>query len=266
VRAFNLLRNVGKFDNVAAGAQLLFSRLTVIYAENARGKTTLAAILRSLATGRAELITERARLGAQHPPHVVVDTGLGPPAIFQNRAWSRTAPDIVIFDDIFVAENVCSGMQVGATHRQNLHELIVGAQGIALAQALQVEVDKIEIHNASLRDREIAIPAGARGSLSVDSFCALRQVPNLPHAIEETERRLAAAREAGKVAEAPTFSPFSLPKIDLDALCALLGKGLPELDAKALERVQRHLRLLGSGGRSLGWRRNGAHCPPCCSG
>jgi wobble nucleotide-excising tRNase len=134
VRTLNLLRNVGKLDNVASGAQLSFSRLTVIYAENARGKTTLAAILRSLASGRAELVIERARLGAQCPPHVVVDTGAGAPAVFQHGAWSRTAPEIMIFDDAFVAENVCSGMEVGTTHRQNLHELIVGAQGIALAQ------------------------------------------------------------------------------------------------------------------------------------
>ena len=145
VRTFNLLRNVGKFDNVAAGAQLPLSRLTVIHAENARGKTTLAAILRSLASGRAEFVAERARLGAQHPPHVVVDTGAGAPAVFQNGNWSRTAPEIVIFDDDFVAENVCSGIEVGATHRQNLHELIVGARGIALTRALQEEINGIEI-------------------------------------------------------------------------------------------------------------------------
>lgn len=56
VRTLNLLQNIGKFDNITAGAQLPFSRLTVIYAENARGKTTLATILRSLASGRADLI------------------------------------------------------------------------------------------------------------------------------------------------------------------------------------------------------------------
>jgi wobble nucleotide-excising tRNase len=250
VRTINLLRNVGKFDNVAAGAQLPFSRLTVIYAENARGKTTLAAILRSLASGRAELVAERARLGSQHPPHVVVDTGAGAPAVFQNGAWSRTAPEIVIFDDAFVAENVCSGMEVGATHRQNLHELIVGAQGIALTRALQAEVDRIEVHNGELHDRENAIPARARGNLSVDAFCALTQVPDLSKAIEEAERRLAAARDAGRVAEMPTFSPLSLPKIDLDALRALLAKGLPELDASALARVQDHLSQLGRGGEA----------------
>jgi wobble nucleotide-excising tRNase len=45
VKKLNLLRNVGKFENVSAGASLPFERLTVIYAQNARGKTTIAAIL-----------------------------------------------------------------------------------------------------------------------------------------------------------------------------------------------------------------------------
>lgn len=251
VRTFNLLRNVGKFDNVADGAQLPLSRLTVVYAENARGKTTLAAILRSLASGQTELVAERARLGAQHSPHVVIDTGAGTPAaVFQNGTWSRTAPEIVVFDDTFVAENVCSGIEVGATHRQNLHELIVGAQGIALAEALQAEVDRIEVHNRELRERENAIPAQARGNLSVDAFCALSDVADLPRLIEEAERRLAAARDAGKVAEMATFPTLTLPRIDVEALRALLAKGLQDLDAKALARVQDHLRLLGREGEA----------------
>ncbi|MGJ5000607.1 AAA family ATPase [Bradyrhizobium sp. HKCCYLRH2060] len=250
VRRLKLLRNIGKFDNVVAGAQLPFSRLTVIYAENARGKTTLAAILRSLASGRTELITERARLGAVHLPHVVIDTGSGAPAVFQNGAWTRTAPEIVIFDDTFVAENVYSGMEVGVTHRQNLHELIVGSQGIALARALQAEVDKIEVHNAELREKESAIPARLRSGLSVDAFCALAPMPHLPQAIEEAERRLAAARDASRVAETPTLPQLSLPKVDLDALRELLAKSLPDLDASALERVQEHLSQLGRGGEA----------------
>ena len=141
-------------------------------------------------------------------------------------------------------------MEIGSTHRQNLHELIVGAQGIALARALQAEVDKIETHNSELRYRESAIPVRAMGSLSVDAFCALAPVPELHIAIEEAECRLAAARDAGRVTEMPTFSPLSLPRIDFDALRALLAKGVPELDASALLRVQDHLSHLGRGGEA----------------
>jgi hypothetical protein len=52
IEHFQLLRNVGQFDSVTAGAQLPVSKVTLLYAENSRGKTTLAAILRSLGTGK----------------------------------------------------------------------------------------------------------------------------------------------------------------------------------------------------------------------
>lgn len=250
VQSFNLLRNIGKFDNVTVGAQLPFTRLTVIYADNARGKTTLAAVLRSLATGRPDLVTERARLGATDPPHIVIDTGTAPHAVFQNGAWSRTAPDITIFDDVFVAENVCSGIEVAATHRQNLHELIIGSQGIALADALQREVDQVEVHNRLLREREAAIPVTFRGRFAVEAFCALAAVPNLSEQVEEASKRLAAARESSKVAETGTFPSLALPKIDLDTLRTLLSKGIDDLDNNALSRVQAHLNSLGRGGET----------------
>lgn len=66
-----LLRNVGQFDSVNEGAQFPLNRLALIYAENGRGKTTLSSMLRSAGTGNAQLVTERHRLGAQHPPHLV---------------------------------------------------------------------------------------------------------------------------------------------------------------------------------------------------
>lgn len=61
-----LLRNVGTFDSATAGATIAFSRLTVICAENGRGKTTLTAVLRSIATGDPLPISERRRF-AGHP-------------------------------------------------------------------------------------------------------------------------------------------------------------------------------------------------------
>ena len=65
---------------------------------------------------------ERQRLGSQHPPHLVVGSG-GQQIVFQNGAWPQQHPDLTIYDDAFVASNVCSGIDLGAAHRQNLHEL-----------------------------------------------------------------------------------------------------------------------------------------------
>lgn len=250
VRAFKLLQNVGKFDSVATGAQLPLARLSVIYADNARGKTTLATIMRSLATGRADLVSERARLGAQHPPHLIIEMAAGPPAIFRDGAWSRAAPEVAVFDDNFVAENVCSGIEIDTAHRQNLHELIVGSQGIALARAHQAEVDRVESHNRELRTREAAIPEQVRGGFTVDAFCALNLPADLPKQIENAERRLAAARDAAKIAETSNFRQLAVPRIDIEPLRMLLAKGVPDLDADALSRVQEHVQHLGRDGET----------------
>jgi wobble nucleotide-excising tRNase len=127
INRFLLLRNIGQFDSVDEAANVPLSHLTLIYAENGRGKTTLAAILRSLASGDPLSITERRRLTATHAPHAVIDCIGGPPsAMFQANAWNRSLPNLTVFDDIFIDENVYSGLAVEADQRQHLHELILG--------------------------------------------------------------------------------------------------------------------------------------------
>lgn len=243
-----LLRNVGQFDSVNEGAQFPLTRLSLIYAENGRGKTTLSSILRSAGTGNAQLITERHRLGAQLAPHLVLTPQAGPPLVFQNGAWSSTLPGIAAFDDHFVAQNVCAGIEIGTSHRQNLHELILGAQGVALNAALQGHVARIEEHNRTLRSLGDAITAEARGAMAVDAFCALPARADIDVAIQDAERNLAAARSADAVRQAATFIAFSLPGFDVQAINALLARTLPDLEAEAADGVQAHLVKLGRAG------------------
>lgn len=250
-----LVRNLGQFDSVHEGAQLPLTRLALIYAENGRGKTTLASILRSVGTGDSQLVNERHRLGALHPPHLVLATRAGPPLVFQNGAWSATLPSIAVFDDHFVAQNVCAGVEIGPSHRQNLHELILGVQGVELNTALQTHVNRIEEHNRSLRMLSDAIPMAARGTMAVDAFCDLPALPDIDDALQELERNLAAARSADAVQQAATFVAFSLPDFDIQAIDALLARTLHDLEAAAATEVQAHLAKLGQEGAA--WVDNG---------
>lgn len=126
----------------------------------------------------------------------------------------------------------------------------MSARKAALARALQSEVDRIEEHNREIRQRENAIPVQARGPLTVDQFSALSPIPNLDRAIEEAERRLAAAQDSERPVARRVFDPFVLPRIDLAALRNLLAKDLPNLDGEALRRAQEHMALLGKGGEA----------------
>ncbi len=221
-----LIRNIGQFDFVSAGSLCCSKKLTFVYAENGRGKTTLAAVLRSLGSGDPVPIIERQRLAAANSPHVVLTPSTGVPVVFQNRVWSQPLADIAVFDDVFVAENVHAGLVIEAEQRQNLHELILGAQGVALNRALQTHIDKIEEHNRALRSKSDAIPAAVRGSFSVDAFCALPERSNIDTTIQEAERNLAAARSADAVRQQVGFEPISLPAFGTDAITALLQRGL----------------------------------------
>ena len=159
IRYIKLLRNIGTFDSESSAASIDLKRLVLIHAENGRGKTTLAAVLRSLKTGDHLPIVERRRLGAQNPPHICFECEGSPSnVVFQNDAWNRLLQNLEIYDDVFVDENIYSGLDVDAQHRQNLHQLIIGEQGITLNRRLSCLVSRVNQHSTDLNKKERAIP------------------------------------------------------------------------------------------------------------
>lgn len=257
IERINVIRNVGQFLSTTSGNGFPLSRLTLIYAENGRGKTTLAAIVRSLGRNAPEIIAERARFGATHRPHVVMQKD-GTTVSFNDNSWDQVVPNIVVFDDEFVSQNVYSGLLVEAGQRQNLHGLILGSQGVTLANLLQQLVEKIEEHNAALRQRREAIPEKIRRGLSVEEFCALPEQKDIGQLIQEVERKLAASRERTRIATAPLFESLALPNINVDEINAILAKDIPSLDREAISQVQRHLAHVGTGGEA--WVSEGMKC------
>jgi hypothetical protein len=175
-------------------------------------------------------------------------TGVAP-FVFQNGAWSANLPTIAVFDDRFVADNVCSGIEIATEHRQNLHELILGAQGVTLSNEVQRHVAAIEVHNREIKACADAIPAAARSDLGADQFCDLKPDPGIASRIENAERALAAAEAAQEVAQAAAFdsTAFELPPVDIEKLQEFLARDLPDLEAEAAGRVQAHIQVLGGG-------------------
>jgi len=251
LNAFRLLQNVGQFDSVATGANLPLAKLALGYAENGRGKTTLSSILRSLSTNDPVLIQERHRLGATHTSRIVVDCAGGPPhAMYDNGAWNRHVPDIAVFDDAFVDQNICSGLAIDAAHRQRLHEFILGAQGVTLNQAVQSQIENIETITRSLRELGNAIPETARFGVSVEQFCSLPPNPDVDQTIREAERAVAAASQQEAIRTGEAFRPYTLSEIAIEPIRALLGRTLEGLDQTATNQVQQHFASLGRGGEA----------------
>ena len=258
IKRFLLLRNIGQFSNVDAGKDIELGKLTVCYADNGRGKTTLASVLRSLADGSPNPIAERKRLRSLNDPHVVIEFNDGSsPAVFKGVSWSRQIASLVIFDDTFVEQNVYSGLTVSPRQRQHLYDLILGPQAVELQHQLAYHVEKIENHNRELRDKAAGVPESARRELSLEDFCALPVDTDVDRNIQETEFLLAAARDQDAISSNPAFEMFNLPRLDLDEIQRVLEMDLDSIEKAAFEHVQSHLNELGQDGEK--WVSDGVH-------
>ena len=246
ITRFLLIRNIGQFASVDAGRAVPLRSLTLIHSENGRGKTTLAELLRSLSTNDPAPIMERHRLGATADPEVVIELDSGGPATFRGRTWNQTV-EAIVFDERFVDLNVYSGLAVEAAHRQNLHEVVLGPEAVALARRLRGLVDRIEGHNHKLRDCGARFPADWLNGLSVDSFCDLPVYDDVDERIADSERNLAVARNRQEVIGTPALEGLSLPDFDVDVITDLLSRGIPTLRTEALRHVREHIARLGPG-------------------
>lgn len=114
------VKNVGKLVDYSAAGDVEFRKLTLFYAENGRGKTTLCDILRSLQTGLGDYIDGRQTLGSRDNAEVSIRLD-NSTATYKDGAWISSYPDIAIFDSTFVHENVFAGDYVDHDHKKNLY-------------------------------------------------------------------------------------------------------------------------------------------------
>ena len=246
IRRIKVIRNVGTFESESGAATLDLKRLSLIYAENGRGKTTLSAILRSLKTGNPLPIMERQRLGSDQAPYVVLESDNNPKRlIFETSQWNSEFPNFHIFDDTFIDENVYSGLDVSSQHRQGLHDLILGEQGVSLSRRLDGFVSRITEHNTTLSEKAKDIPDAVLGGLSVEEFCDLPISDDIDAKIDVARLDLNAARDRFDTVQSKAlFQQIKLPEFDLQAIEKLLATDLDGLDKSAEARVQEHVLTL----------------------
>jgi wobble nucleotide-excising tRNase len=245
LKEINLIRNIGCFDSFSGLTDL--KKLVLIYAENGRGKTTVSAILSSLANNDANILMGRKRLGALDEPHIVLNIeGETENTIFQDSKWTNYLENIFIYDDEFVSQNVYSGLEITANHRQSLHEVILGHRGVSLARGVDELAQKISDCNRIIREASSEITYDKRFGLYIDPFCSLPQIEGVEHAIKEKQKEYDAVEQADVISKKPLFSQIPFPVINIEALKDILSRELYDLNETAVQSVRKHFSLIGA--------------------
>ena len=261
------IRNIGRFKNSAAPGNPELARHTLIVGANGFGKTTLCAVLRSLQSGDPAHIAGRRTLGVEDPPAVELLLPTGP-VRFDGAAWSAPYPALAIFDGVFVAENVHSGEVVEIDHRRNLYRVIIGEEGVSLAEedtrlAAQSREKTGEI-SAVARAIQPHIPAG----MNLNQFIALPADPDIDARIAEQERTVEAVRQAKQINERSPLTAIAIPTLP-EGFAGLLARSIDDIAQDAETRLAEHLTAHGMEADGGNWIAKGLDhadrgtCPFC---
>jgi len=234
------IRNVGKFADYRASGDVTMKRLTLIYAENARGKTTLTAILRSLHTGDTRFVNERATLGSDGSVSIKLLVS-GSNVTFGSDGWNTSYSDMLIFDPTFVTQNVYSGDEIAHEQRRNLHRFALGDEAVRLSTRLDEIAVSIRSKNRELNDTRGEIQKHIQGIMNVDDFVNLQPVEAVERAIAEKERELETLKKVDDIRQKATLSTITLPDVPFGEIIQLLATKLPDISTDAEQRTKNHI-------------------------
>ena len=264
------IRNLGRFADYQARGDVTMRKLTLIYGENGRGKTTLCALFRSLMTGNAAPLQGRQTLGQPDQPAAEI-RGNGQNRRLRNGAWTATLPEIAIFDSEFVHQNVYSGDHIAREHRRNSYRVIIGAQGVQFALQIDQLTTDISAASGTIRRSRAQVQGHTEGNTSVEDFMQLAQVEDVDVQIQAKEAEIQAIgrriQQAVQIQSKGQPQPLTAPALPagIDDILARTLQDVPaEAEARVKEHSQQHLdangeRWLESG---TGYA-TGDDCPFC---
>ena len=261
-----LIQGVGLLHN-ANGKPHTCKRATLIYADNGRGKSTLATVLRSVATGDPTLIAHRKTVDGVLPPEVVLQFSNGHKVNFSANKWSESRPEVLVFDADFVERNVHSGGTVNTGHRKNLLEFALGEAAVASRTTVEqatadakAAADKVQSLTGQL--------SGHHTGLTLPQFESIAKVAEVDAAVDALQKRVTTASNAAVIVARPVPTTVPVPTFDFDSLFAAMQSSLTNVHADAERVVKKHVMKLGGGAAEI-WLSQGQQlgdsqsCPYC---
>lgn len=217
------LVSIGKFRNYQAAGQVNFKKLTLIYGDNGGGKTTLTSVFRSLTTNRPEIV--RSRISTNHiAPQAAQITQTGTPNIFHTfgaSGWTAPFPEIEIFDIHFVNENIYSGFDFNEEHRKQLHQFVIGAQGVIIQNQIEQNKAAKVTSRQNIANIELQLTQQVGNNLTpnlISSFLGIpaEQANDIDQQIVTAEAALVSASANSVIQTLQSLSPITLIMTGID--------------------------------------------------
>ncbi|MCR8633202.1 AAA family ATPase [Paenibacillus radicis (ex Xue et al. 2023)] len=242
------LVSIGKFRNYQSTGDVTFKKFTLVYADNGSGKTTLTSVFRSLAESKPDIVIKRKSTNHMETQVAQIiqrdDSGNNTSHTLRRSGWSNPLPDVEIFDIHFVNENIYSGFDFNDEHKKQLHEFVIGAQGVNIQQQIErnkTEKTALRQRIASLETQIIQLVGNELTPEMLNAFLSLRE-----NEAEDIDVKIAAAivalnnaRASSVIQTLQTLSPINPvdPGLDFEAIISDLQCSMDTIQDEALKSI-----------------------------
>lgn len=224
----------------ANGGPFGLQKASFIYADNGRGKSTLASLFRSCATNNPALITNRRTIDGANDQEARLQFSSGQYSTFHDGSWDQQRPELLVFDADFVEQNVYSGGQVSADQRKNLLQFALGANAVVAQREYDQADDNTRQATATVRDLTSQLSVMHR-EITLAQFKQIAEVPDANDQIAALNEQIVEAENIGHIQAKALPQQLTLPVIDVDPFFSILSTSLANIDLAAEEQVKAHL-------------------------
>lgn len=242
-----MLEKVICIDNVGvikqgAPKSVDFQKVALIYADNARGKSTLSSLLLACSGANVQDVVSRKTVGATTAQKVVLR--FNPPggafnSEFDGVAWKGAKPNLHVFNQAFVERNVFASTGVLPEQREALLTLALGDAAVAERAKFGQQADMQRDCAGKVTAAEGAL-VGFRGDHSVDQFIALKPLEAVDQQLANIDKQIGEARAADQIATRPEFKTVAVPVFNFDGLAEIVSSSFASLAVKAEEMAKAH--------------------------
>lgn len=235
------VKNVGKFYDFSCQAnELDWHKNTFLFAPNAYGKSTLVNIFRSLRRNDPKILRARRTLTALTSPEAVIIID-GVNHVFNGFKWDKSCPAIQIFDPPFIFDNILAH-EIEHEHRKNIHRIIIGAQGIKLAEELASLKEREKNRRQQFSDLVMQFRS-AGFTHALDAFLAIPAAEEgaVAGRIKKLEEDIKSKESETQVRALGTPKVLSVPFFDLSVLKAIAAQKVAVAHEQAEKRLLSHI-------------------------
>ncbi|MCO4135732.1 AAA family ATPase [Citrobacter portucalensis] len=242
-------------------------KMTLIYGDNGRGKSTLASIIRSYNENNPNAIISRKTISFVDNQEVELMFSNGNRAMFSNGAWSQKHDSCHIFDLDFIDKNVYSGGEIKPSQRKNLLNFALGSAAVIAMNNLTQATNLCTQTAANLREADSRL-LGYKGDQTVLQYKRIRLYPNLEQSLSEVDAKIGLSARTDLIKAKALIPKLQVLNIDVSQITNVMNKSVSSINDEVRNLVNSHVEKINKDGVEQ-WLSNGHSfsddhfCPYC---